>query len=314
MEEALLPGDFVWVNKLSYGSRFPQTLLALPFTKNKFPFTKGLPSYSKWIELPYLRLPGYTHIHRNDVVVFNYPEEDDIPVDKKTNFVKRCIAMPGDTLTIRGKMVYINKEQAIDIPTVKYAYEVHATSDTLQLYLYEAMNVTEGSLLSGDNNYSFLITKQQADSIKKIRGVLSVKLLSMQYSTNTLFPGGENFVWSKDNYGPIIVPKKQTTIHLTIDSLPMYSRIIEAYEHHKLDTKGDSVFIDGHYATHYTFKMNYYFMMGDNRDNSEDSRYWGFVPEDHIIGKASLVLFSIKEEAASLWHRIYWHRFFTIVR
>jgi len=151
-------------------------------------------------------------------------------------------------------------------------------------------------------------------AIGKMKDVSSVNILSIQYSTNTLFPGGEYFLWSKDNYGPIVIPKKQMTVHLSIDSLALYSRIIETYEHRTLATHGDSIFIDGQYGTHYTFKMNYYFMMGDNRDNSEDSRYWGFVPEDHIIGRASIILFSIKEGASLFWKRINCHRIFSIVK
>jgi signal peptidase I len=314
MEDSMLPGDFVWVNKLAYGPRFPETVLALPFTENKFPFSRNTRSYLKWVELPYWRLPGYTHIRRNDVVVFNYPAEDDIPVDKKTNFVKRCIGLPGDTVTIRGKMVYINSLAAGDVPLAKYSYEIQGNTDTLGLHLYRTMHISDGGLISNDFTYSYLLTKSQADSIKKLAGVFSVKISSVSYSTNTLFPGGEYFLWSKDNFGPIVAPKKNETVHLTMDSLAMYFRIITAYEHHSLETRNDSIFIDRKYATHYTFKMNYYFMMGDNRDNSEDSRYWGFVPEDHIIGKASLTMFSLSQEKKSFWHRINWHRLFSWVK
>lgn len=314
MENSMFPGDFVWVNKIAYGPRFPQTLLTLPFSKNKFPFTHNAPSYVNWIELPFFRLPGYTHIKRNDVVVFNYPAEDGVPVDKKTNFVKRCIALPGDTLQIHNKTVFINHKALAENPSVKYAYEVLANSDTLGSYLYQTMQVYEGGLISQYHTYSFLLTNNQAERIKHIPGVVWVKLQTTSYSTNTLFPGGRYFMWNRDNYGPVVIPAKKMTIHLSIDSLTLYSRIIETYEKHKLSTRGDSIFIDGRYATHYTFKMNYYFMMGDNRDNSEDSRYWGFVPEDHIIGKASMVLFSVKQEKGSVWHRINWHRFFTRIR
>jgi signal peptidase I len=314
MEDSMLPGDYVWVNKLSYGPRFPQTIMALPFTKNKFPFTRSTPSYLNWLELPYFRLPGYTHIKHNDVVVFNYPAEDGIPVDKKTNFVKRCIGLPGDTLVLRDKTVFINGKEAERLPSLKYSYEVRANSDTLGIHLYHAMHISEGGMISEDNTYSFLLTKSEADSISKMADVYSVKSISLPYSTNTLFPGGEYFLWSRDNYGPIIIPKKNMTIHLSTDSLAIYERIIESYEHHTLEAHNDSIFIDNKYTTHFTFKMNYYFMMGDNRDNSEDSRYWGFVPEDHIIGKASLVLFSIQQQGRSLWHRINWRRFFSWVR
>ena len=314
MENCMLPGDFVWVNKIAYGPRFPQTLLALPFSKDRLPFTRNTPSYVDWIELPYFRLPGYTHIKRNDVVVFNYPAEDGVPVDKKTNFVKRCVALPGDTLMIRDKTIFVNRKALTEMPSVKYAYEVHANSDTLGIYLYRTMNISQGDIISLDHMYSFLLTPEQAVKIEHLPGVTSVRLQTMSFSTNSLFPGGEYFMWNKDNYGPIVIPAKKMTIHLSLDSLSMYARIIANYEHHKLFIRNDSIFIDGRYATHYTFKMNYYFMMGDNRDNSEDSRYWGFVPEDHIVGKASMVLFSVKQGGGSVWHRINWHRFFTFIR
>jgi signal peptidase I len=313
MENTMLPGDFVWVNKLSYGPRFPQTLITLPFTKNKLPFTRNSPSYVDWIELPYFRLPGFSHIKRNDVIVFNYPMESGVPVDKKTNFVKRCIGLPGDTLLIKNKTVYINSHEIDKLPTYKYSYEVVANSDTLGLHLYRTMHIDEGELID-DNKYSFMLTAAESDSIKNMAGVYSVKLLTMQYSTNTLFPGGEYFLWSRDNYGSIVIPKKNATVHLSIDSIALYARIIEEYEHHSLQTKNDSIFIDGYYSTHYTFKMNYYFMMGDNRDNSEDSRYWGFVPEDHIVGKASMIAFAVNEGPRSFWHRINWKRIFKWIR
>lgn len=314
MDNTLFPGDFVWVNKVAYGPRFPETLLALPFNKGTLPFTRNTPAYLTWIELPYFRLPGYTHIKRNDVVAFNYPAEDDIPVDKKTNYVKRCVALPGDTLLIRDKTVFINGRPVAEAPDVRYSYEVLASSDTMGLYIYRSLNLQGNWLPPPGRRYSFMLTQAQANKVKQLPGVKWVRLQSMSYSTNTLFPGGEDFLWNKDNYGPLVIPKKNMTVHLNMDSLALYARIIAVYEHHSISAHHDSLFIDGRYASHYTFKMNYYFMMGDNRDNSEDSRYWGFVPEDHIIGKVSAVLFSVEQGNKPFWHRINWHRFFTIVR
>lgn len=312
MEDSMLPGDYIWVNKLAYGPRFPETILSLPFTNNRLPFSNK-PSYLTWIELPYFRLPGYTHVKRNDVVVFNYPAENDAPMDKDTNYVKRCIGTPGDTLQIKDKIVYINNTEATEVPLAKYSYQISANNDTLASYLYHTLHVSEGGLID-ENGYSFLLTKAQADSVSKQKGVYSVRKSSMNYTTNSLFPGGEHFLWNRDNYGPIVIPKKNMSVRLTIDSLEMYQRIISKYEHHVLETRNDSVFIDHKYCTHYTFKMNYYFMMGDNRDNSDDSRYWGFVPEDYIIGKASLTMFSVSQEKKSFWKRINWHRFFRWVK
>ncbi len=315
MEDELKAGDFIWVNKFVYGPRFPQTLLAIPFTRNRLPFSKTIHSYLPWIELPYLRLPGIEDIKRNDILVFNFPAEDGVPVDKKANFVKRCVGLPGDTVKIDDKAVFINKKTVAPPPGAKYSYEVFSTVDSLYSYLYKSLNIAEGGLISADNKYIFLMTEAEADSVRKMSNVLLVKRLSVEYATNDMFPGGRFSFWNKDNYGPVIIPKKGQTIHLNIDSLPLYSRIITDYEKHNLAIRNDSVFIDGQYSKTYTFKMNYYFVMGDNRDNSEDSRFWGFVPEDHIIGKASFIFLSLKQNPEKPgWKGFNWKRSFTSVR
>ena len=315
MEDELLAGDFIWVNKIAYGPRFPETLLAIPFTKNRLPYSETIPSYLTWIELPYFRLPGYKKIKRNDVIVFNYPAEDGVPVDKKANFVKRCIGLPGDTLNITDKAVSINRMAIASPPKAKYSYEVFATVDSLGSYLNRTLNVTEGGLVSSSNKYIFLLTEAEADSVSKMSNIVEVNRLSVQYATTDMFPGGRFAFWNKDNYGPLVIPKKGATIRLNKDSINIYERIITVYEKHKMSFSGDSAFIDGKYATTYTFNMNYYFVMGDNRDNSDDSRYWGFVPEDHIIGKASFILFSLKQGVRkSLWNGINWKRAFTLIR
>ncbi len=315
MENELMAGDFIWVNKFVYGPRFPQTLLSIPFTKNRMPFSENKPSYLTWLELPYFRLPGIEKIKRNDVLVFNFPDEDGPPVDKKSNFVKRCIGLPGDTIEITGKTVMVNKIAVASPPHAKYSYEVYSTHDTLAALLYNMFHVTEGGMVSSDNKYIFLLTAAEADSVSKMSNILLVKQISQQYATNDMFPGGKFAHWNKDNYGPVIIPQKGKTIRLNIDSIDFYSRIITHYEKHKMDIRNDSIFIDGAYASTYTFKMNYYFVMGDNRDNSDDSRFWGFVPEDHIIGKASFILCSLKQSLSKLkWGGINWKRSFTSVR
>ena len=315
MENELMAGDFIWVNKFSYGPRFPQTLLTIPFTKNKLPFSETKPSYLTWLELPYFRLPATERIKRNDVLVFNFPAEDGPPVDKKSNFVKRCIGLPGDTLEINDKTIFINKKEAVSLPNAKYSYEVYGTNDSLAKLLYSIFHVTEGGMVSSDDKYIFLMTSAEADSLSKMSNILSVKRVSVQYATNDMFPGGKFSRWNKDYYGPIIIPSKGKNIHLNIDSIELYTRIITHYEKHSMDIRGDSIFIDKKYATDYTFKMNYYFVMGDNRDYSEDSRFWGFVPEDHIIGKASFVFFSLKQDLGKMrWKGINWKRSFTVIR
>lgn len=315
MEDELLTGDFIWVNKFDYGPRFPQTILSIPFMKDYLPFSHKVHSYLNWIELPYFRLPGIEKIKRNDVIVFNFPAEDGPPVDKKSNFVKRCIGLPGDTVKIEDKAVFINGKAIASPSQAKYSYEVFATVDSLGSYLYKTLHVTEGGLISADNQYIFLMTEAQADSVSKMDDILHVERLSVQYPTPDMFPGGKFLRWNKDNYGPIVVPQKGKTIHLDADSITLYARIISTYEHHKLDTGHDSIFIDGKYATTYTFQMNYYFVLGDNRDNSADSRYWGFVPESYIIGKASFIILSLKQnEEKSAWKGINWNRSFTSIR
>ncbi|HTA26546.1 MAG TPA: signal peptidase I, partial [Bacteroidia bacterium] len=250
-----------------------------------------------------------------DIIVFNFPDEDGAPVDKKANFVKRCIGLPGDTLDISDKAVLINRKPVASPPKAKYSYEVYAMVDSLATYLNRILNVTEGGLVSSDNKYRFLLTEAEADSVSKMSNILSISRVSVEYATTDMFPGGRFSFWNKDNYGPIIIPQKGATIKLNKDSLLLYERIITVYEKHKMNISNDSVFIDGKYASTYTFKMNYYFMMGDNRDNSDDSRYWGFVPEDHIIGKASFILLSLKESTGkSHWKGINWKRSFTSIR
>ena len=315
MEDALLTGDFIWVNKFDYGPRFPQTLLSIPFMKDYLPFSQTIHSYLNWIELPYFRLPGIEKINRNDVIVFNFPSEDSIPVDKKSNFVKRCIGLPGDTLKIDDKTVVINGKTVASPAKAKYSYEVYAAIDSLSSYLYRTLHVTEGGLISSDNKYIFLMTEAQADSVSKMDEILHIQRLSVQYPTPDMFPGGKFSLWNKDNYGPIVIPEKGKTINLNADSIVLYARIISTYEKHKLDILHDSVFIDDKYATTYTFQMNYYFVMGDNRDNSADSRFWGFVPESYIIGKASFVILSLKQnEEKSAWKGINWSHSFTSIR
>ena len=315
MEDELVAGDFIWVNKFDYGARFPQTLLCVPFAKGHLPFSASMPSYLTWLQLPYFRLPAIEKIKRNDVVVFNFPAEDGPPIDKKSNFVKRCIGLPGDTVEINDKTVLINGSEVASSPGVKYSYEVFATYDSLGSYLYRTMHVTEGGLISSDNKYIFLMTEAEADSVGKMENILLVKRLSVQFPTADMFPGGRFSFWNKDNYGPLIVPEKGKSIHLNLDSLVLYARIITTYERHSLKVQHDSIFIDGHYATAYTFKMNYYFMLGDNRDNSSDSRFWGFVPESYIIGKASFIILSLKQNGTKPgWKGINWSRSFTSIR
>ncbi|MCW3071695.1 MAG: lepB [Bacteroidetes bacterium] len=235
MQPTLVEGDRIFVNKLAYGPRIPITPLSLPSGN----------MYVDW-QLPYMRLPGFSEVQRNDVIVFNYPMDDDLPVDHRKGYVKRCVAIPGDTLSIRDGIVKIAS--------------------------------------------AFMLTPAHApasDCVDPVQPFYD----SSAYSPN-FFPNSSFIKWNPDHFGPLYIPAAGASIVLNRNNILLYKRIIEQYEHNTLRTSNDSVFINEHYRVTYTFKMDYYFAMGDNRNNSLDSRFWGFVPEDHLIGKASYILTS----------------------
>ena len=239
MQNELFEGDYIVVNKLAYGARLPITPLSLPFSNST--------SYLNWIHLPYMRIPGYTHISRNDVIVFNLPTDDKVPVDERELFIKRCIALPGDTLKIDSAQIFINGKIQI-----------------------ETSNLTK------------------------------IKVSAKSFYNPNFFPNNYHFKWNLDYFGPIVIPKKADSVKISIDNIDLYKKIIQVYENNKLEIKGSEIIINGKEANNYVFKMNYYFVLGDNRHNSIDSRYWGFVPEDHIIGKASMILYSTATDTSAV--------------
>jgi signal peptidase I len=300
MEQSILTGDFMLINKLSYGPRLPKTLLSIPFINQKY--------YSILISLPYLRLFGSPDIERNDVVVFNYPQEEEYPVDHRTYFVKRCVAIAGDSLKITDGQVFVNGTLADDETMLQYNY--HLKSDKfLDSAFIAKYQLNEGGKISDNNDYSFTLTKPLADTLKSKTyiSVIEKNNEKKEMWDEFVFPFNAHYKWNVDNYGSLKIPAKGDTVKLDSTNLCLYERIISIYENNTLEVKNDSIFINNNFATNYVIQQNYYFMMGDNRHNSQDSRHWGFVPEDHIIGKATRIVFSNDKlfGAGIRWNRLF---------
>lgn len=326
------------------------TPLSFPFVHHTLPMTTDTKSYLEWIKLPYYRFPGFGHVKRNDAVVFNYPDGDTLsvkfqsnrsyysmvreygwnrvnknqrefgkiihrPVDKRENYIKRCIATPGDTLQIIDQQVYINGEKAFNPGIVEYQYYVKTSANQLNPRLLDELDVTDKVWPVGPGEFVATLTDRAATELAKVKGIESVEKLKEpagKWDKET-FPYSEKYPWNRDNYGPIWMPKTGVTIDLDINNLPIYERIIKNYELNDLKVEGDKIYINGKEATQYTFKMNYYWMMGDNRHNSADSRYWGMVPEDHIVGKAVFVWFSMDKNKSLFDGKIRWNKLFRTV-
>ena len=348
MEKTILIGDYLYVSKVTYGPQVPNTPIAMPFVFNTMPGSTTKKSYSEAIQWDYHRLKGLKRIKRGDVVVFNYPEGDTVlmpkrlyptpgasyydalrsyqqsygqtegrrrlledydiashPVDKRENYIKRCVAIPGDTITIKGTTLFVNNEEQTTLPEQQFIYFVQSSTPLTQ-YMMDKVGVREWG---GNAPYYYLtMTDEVAAAVEKIPTVLSVIKYDNQESGLEFFPNYSSYNWTQDNFGPLYIPQKGATIDLTTENLPLYRRIIEKYEGHKLEVTDGQIFIDGEKRDNYTFAMDYYWMMGDNRHNSADSRFWGFVPEDHIVGKASFIAFSMGEEG------IRWNRLFRKIR
>ncbi len=347
MERSLLVGDYLYVSKVTYGPQMPNTPLSFPFVHHTMPFSQTKKSFSEAIRWDYHRLKGLRKIKRNDVVVFNFPAGDTVllenqavtyydvlrsyeasfgkeegrrklndaytvisrPVDTRENYIKRCVAIPGDTLAVRNGDVWVNGEPQEKVPGTQHQYLVQTTSP-LTPYAIERLGIRE---YSGNRvGYDMFLTEETAEKLRNMDNVTMVRRYICP-PNNDVFPQWETPRWSQDNYGPIWIPQKGTTVALTTKNLPLYRRIIEVYEGHTLEVDGETIRIDGAPATEYTFGMDYYWMMGDNRHNSADSRFWGFVPEDHIVGKASFVWLSL-EANKSFPANIRWRRLFRKVR
>lgn len=335
MENSLLVGDFLFVSKFHYGTRTTSTPLQVPLTHQKIWFT-NIPSYVEWIKLPPYRLPGLSEVKREDVVVFNVPpkilnEGIDYPPDLKTNYIKRCVAIPGDSLVIKDSQVIVNGTPLANPPDMQFSYIVTAKSNINPLNLEKLdLNSEDYQLYSrlsdGKVVYLMFLTEGKANEIKGLpyihsiekqeRDVNDVALpYSSYYALNRIPPdSAQLFHWSGDNFGALWIPKEGATIQINRTTLALYGPTIQLYDHNEdVKIEGNKLIIDGKEVSEYTFKQNYYFMMGDNRHNSLDSRYWGFVPEDHIVGKAFFIWLSINKEGG-FFNKIRWNRFFKLIK
>jgi signal peptidase I len=348
LEKTLYTGDFLFVSKINFGARVPMTSIALPMVHDSIPgvglksylfnddFNKKETSLMNKFQLPYLRFPALEEIKRNEIVVFNQPADtlrnmDNFnpdrsyykPIDKKTNLVKRCVGIPGDTLEIREGDIYINGKISVLPKSAKAQYNFlidtkgQAISQDELKYTYgarEGLKYDNGYFaLTNTGEYFLTLTDGEAKLIASNPIVKSVKKqLTPKGEDGNVFPHVQSLGWNIDNYGPIYIPKKGKTIKLTMETLPFYKRIIEEYEHNDLQLKGKLIIVNGKASNTYTFKQNYYWMMGDNRQNSLDARFWGYVPFDHVVGKPVFIWLSLEKDGKG-FNKVRWNRVFSLV-
>jgi signal peptidase I len=356
MERTLLRGDFLFVSKLSYGPRIPNTPVSFPFIHHSFPewfpIVGGKKSYSEIIKFPYYKLPGFGDVERNDYLVFNFPAGDTVvyehqdqsyyqlarengrqflknnftiiarPVDKRENYIKRVVGLPGDKLEIIDTELRINDKPAYKPKNYQFLYKVITNGTGFNYRNLIKKGITkETPRQVSEYEYHIFLTDENVLKLKSYPNVKSIEKIikpkGYDYSNRPglIFPNSKKYNWTEDNFGPINIPKKGETVKLTLDNLPIYKRIIADYEGNDLKVVNNKIYINDQETDTYTFKMSYYWLMGDNRHNSLDSRFWGFVPEDHVVGKAVFIWFSLSPhpEDGNFFQRIRWDRLFTFL-
>ncbi|AVM57800.1 S26 family signal peptidase [Bacteroides heparinolyticus] len=396
LEKSLLVGDFLYVSKMSYGPRVPNTPLSMPLAQHTLPIL-NCKSYIEWPQWKYKRVSGFGRVQRNDIVVFNFPAGDTVatnfqqtdfyslayeegkriypnkvnmdsltqdrqrtvyelyynagrnlirsnpqmygdivvrPVDRRENYVKRCIGLPGDTLQIKDGQVYINGTPAVNPQEMQFNYFVQTTGPYIpeEMFIELGISKDDRMLMSSDLNweeglldmgldrrdaqgrltpvYHLPLTRKMYDTLSGNKKLVSRIVKEPDLYSGQMYPLNLHTGWTRDDYGPVWIPANGATVRLTDDNLPLYERCITAYEGNRLELKPDGIYINGRKTDTYTFKMDYYWMMGDNRHNSADSRYWGFVPEDHVVGKPIVVWLSLDKDRGWLDGKIRWNRIF----
>ena len=318
MEKSMLVGDFLFVSKVAYGPRVPMTPIAFPLVHHTMPIFGGK-SYSEIIKIPYHRMKGTGTIKRNDCVVFNWPAETlGRPIDKKENYVKRCVGIPGDIVELKNSNLFINGSPQEEFDGMKNQWQYNVITKGTGLnpnILLKKYDITEGGYGRNKNEYNLTLTNFNRDALNTFPNVTKIekRIEKNGEYADYIFPHNKYFKWNIDNFGPISIPAKGTTIQLSVENLPLYKDIIQRYESNKIEVIENIIYINDTIANSYTFSMNYYWMMGDNRHNSADSRFWGFVPENHIVGKALFVWMSWDKNAKGI-KKIRWNRLFTSVK
>ncbi|MBS4057667.1 MAG: signal peptidase I [Bacteroidales bacterium] len=351
MEKSLLVGDFLFVSKISYGPKIPNTPIAFPFVHHTLPWSQTAKSYVEWLSLPYYRFAGLDKVNRYDAVVFNYPAGDTLsdrfqsnvsyyslireygrsrvwsdtrnfgniisrPVDKRENYIKRCVGLPGDTIQVINANLHINGKPSVVPGTLQFKYQIKTDGTGINQRIIDKLNITEGKRGNNPDEYYFWVSQDVADELKQLSNVKAVTKVIEDAGvwSPEVFPNSENFPWNVDNFGPLPIPKAGQVIQLNLTNLPIYERIIHAYEGNELMVKENKIYINGTETNTYTIKMDYYWMMGDNRHNSADSRIWGFVPNDHIVGKAVFVWLSLDPNKSLFGGKIRFNKSMRLVK